>query len=118
LSGLGARMFVLSMPVLFVPWPVGAHDAAAGISSGDDVGKRVPRQHGLSAVIAVKRQQTSRLDGWWQYVRSARRALEGVHCKVHAFEPIRFGCVVHTVLQVQYDSILIYFRLSVSRLTP
>jgi hypothetical protein len=79
------------MPVIVGPWPVGAHEAAAGTGPGDDVGKRVPRQQGLAAAAAVKRQQPVGLDGRWQHVRSARRALEGVHCKVRAFEPIRLN---------------------------
>jgi hypothetical protein len=80
---------VVPMQVRFGPWPVGSHNAAAGTGPGDDVGKRVPRQQGLAAVTAVKRQQTIGLDGRWQHVRPTRRALEGVHCKVRAFEPIR-----------------------------
>jgi len=68
---------------------LGAHDAAAGTGPGDDVGKRVPRRQGLAAATAMKRQQTTRLDGRWQHVRSARRALEGLYCEVHAFETIK-----------------------------
>jgi hypothetical protein len=98
------------MPVLVGPWPVGAHDAAAGTGPGGDVGKRVLRQQGLAVIAAVKRQQTVGLDGRWQHVHSARPALEGVHCKVRAIKPIR--CVVHTVLLVQYGTILIYIIFS------
>jgi hypothetical protein len=57
----------------------------------------VTTNQGLAAVAAVKRQQTVGLDGRWQHVRSARRALEGVHCRVRAFEPIRLDvwCTQH-----------------------
>jgi hypothetical protein len=81
-SGLGARLPVVPMPVRFGPLPVGAHNSAAGTGPGDDVGKRVPRQQGLAAVTAVQWQQTVRIDGRWQHKRPARPALERVHCIV------------------------------------
>jgi hypothetical protein len=66
LSGLGAWLPVVPMPVLFGHWPVGEHDAAAGTGTGNDVGKRVPRQLDLAEVAAMKRQQTIGLDERWR----------------------------------------------------